>query len=71
MSSTNLQYVVAQDELPVVILTLNRPEQRNALSTGLMRELTEQLNLQSQRTDCRIIVLRGAGPAFSAGHDLR
>lgn len=64
-------FVLVQDALPAVILTMNRPAQRNALSTGLMRALTEQLDRQSQRAECRVIILRGAGPVFSAGHDLR
>jgi len=54
-----------------VLVTLNRPEQRNALSTPLMRELTAELERQAARPDVRAIVLRANGPAFSAGHDLR
>jgi enoyl-CoA hydratase/carnithine racemase len=50
---------------------MNRPEQRNALSTGLMREMIDALNEQRAHPECRVIILRGAGPAFSAGHDLR
>lgn len=66
-----LEYITVEDALPAVIITMNRPEQRNALSTGLMQEMTEQLELQSARPECRVIVIRGAGPAFSAGHDLK
>ena len=50
---------------------MNRPQQRNALSTGLMRAMTETLERESTRPECRVIVIRGAGPVFSAGHDLR
>ncbi len=64
-------YVLVEDALPAVILTLNRPAQRNALSVGLMRSLRDALQEQSGRAECRAIVLRGAGPVFSAGHDLR
>jgi enoyl-CoA hydratase/carnithine racemase len=66
-----LNYVRVDDNLPAVVLTMNRPEQRNALSTGLMQELIEQLERQSLRSEVRVIVLKGAGPAFSAGHDLK
>lgn len=66
-----LNYVLAEDALPAVVLTMNRPEQRNALSTPLMRELTAELERQSSRPEVRVIVLKGAGPAFSAGHDLK
>ncbi len=70
-SGATPDYVLVEDLSPVVRLTMNRPGQRNALSTGLMAALTEALMTQSARPDCRAIVLRGAGPVFSAGHDLR
>jgi len=63
-------FVLVEDLSPVVRLTMNRPAQRNALSTGLMAALTEALVTVSARPDCRVIVLAGAGPVFSAGHDL-
>jgi enoyl-CoA hydratase/carnithine racemase len=66
-----LEHLLVEDALPAVVVTLNRPEQRNALSTPLMRELTEELERQSARPQVRAIVLRANGPAFSAGHDLR
>jgi enoyl-CoA hydratase/carnithine racemase len=66
-----LEHLLAEDALPAVLVTLNRPEQRNALSMPLMRELTEELERQSARPEVRVIVLRANGPAFSAGHDLR
>lgn len=66
-----LKDVLVEDALPAVVITMNRGQQRNALSTGLMRELTQAIETQSARAECRVIILRGAGPAFSAGHDLR
>ena len=51
-------------------IVLNRPEKRNALSLELMDEMTAALREVSARTDARAIVIEGAGPAFSAGHDL-
>jgi enoyl-CoA hydratase/carnithine racemase len=66
-----LEHLLVEDSLPAVLVTLNRPEQRNALSTPLMRELTEELERQSARPEVRAVVLRATGPAFSAGHDLR
>lgn len=47
-------------------ITLNRPDRRNALSVELMEELTDALRSATGR----VIVIAGAGPAFSAGHDL-
>ncbi len=51
-------------------IVLNRPEKRNALSLELMEEVTAALREVSARRDTRAIVIEGAGPAFSAGHDL-
>jgi enoyl-CoA hydratase/carnithine racemase len=51
-------------------ITLNRPEKRNALSLELMEELIGVLRSVSADSETRSIVLEGAGPAFSAGHDL-
>ncbi len=66
-----LEHLLVEDALPAVLITLNRPRQRNALSTPLMRELTGELERQSARPEVRAIVLRAEGPAFSAGHDLK
>jgi enoyl-CoA hydratase/carnithine racemase len=52
------------------IVTLNRPDKRNALSLELMEELIAALRDVSARGSVRAIVIEGAGPAFSAGHDL-
>ncbi|NWG53210.1 MAG: enoyl-CoA hydratase/isomerase family protein [Hydrogenophilaceae bacterium] len=51
-------------------LTLNRPEKRNALSNALRGELFAALELADRDDAVSVIVLRGAGPCFSAGYDL-
>ena len=51
-------------------ITLNRPEKRNALSLELMQDLIAALEKLGVDPDVRAIVIEGAGPAFSAGHDL-
>src|SRR5260370_29435719 len=66
-----LDYLLVEDALPAAIITLNRPQQLNPLSTALMKELALELERQSQRPEVRAIVLKGAGRAFSAGHDLK
>ncbi|HVW42059.1 MAG TPA: enoyl-CoA hydratase-related protein [Amycolatopsis sp.] len=56
----------------VEVLTLNRPEQRNALSPELMGELSTAFRECLDDTDVRAIVLTGAGDrAFCAGMDLK
>ena len=66
-----LEHLLVEDALPAAVITLNRPEKMNALSVGLMLELTAELERQGERDEVAVIVLRGAGRAFSAGHDLQ
>ena len=54
-----------------MVITLNNPERMNALSVALMSELTAELRRQAKRDDVQVVVIKGAGRAFSAGHDLR
>jgi enoyl-CoA hydratase/carnithine racemase len=55
----------------VVTLTLNRPEQFNALSQALLGELESALDAIAEDESARVIVIAGAGKAFCAGHDLK
>ena len=57
-------------EGPIVQVTLDRPDARNALNTTLMGELTEVAVLLRRRTDVLAVILAGAGRYFSAGADL-
>jgi enoyl-CoA hydratase len=49
---------------------LNRPEKRNALSNALRGRLFDELRRADVDNDVRVVVIRGAGPCFSAGYDL-
>jgi len=51
------------------LLTLNRPDKRNALSRTLRQEIVEQLGALEKRNSVRAVVLTGAPPAFCAGFD--
>ncbi|NQU56770.1 MAG: enoyl-CoA hydratase [Rhodospirillales bacterium] len=64
--------LVLRDDLAgVATLTLNRPEQRNALSVGLMSALEAEIaNIATDET-VRAVVIAANGPAFCAGHDLK
>lgn len=55
----------------VALITLNRPEARNALSSELLRALSDAMVAADANDDVDVIVLTGADPAFSAGLDLR
>jgi methylglutaconyl-CoA hydratase len=52
-------------------ITLNRPENRNALSSALVNELYEHLNVANDDPEVRSIVITGTGSAFCAGADLK
>lgn len=51
-------------------ITLDRPEQLNALTAEMADRLAQELEQAAARDDVHVIVLRGTGPAFSAGADL-
>jgi enoyl-CoA hydratase/carnithine racemase len=55
----------------VVLLELDRPQARNALSTRLLDELVATLHRLAADDTCRAVALAGAGPSFCAGADLR
>ncbi|MEA2720117.1 MAG: hypothetical protein QOJ39_1981 [Candidatus Eremiobacteraeota bacterium] len=55
----------------VAVVTMNRAEKRNALSLDVMRELTTAFEAIGNDRGIKVVILRGVGPAFSAGHDLR
>jgi enoyl-CoA hydratase/carnithine racemase len=57
-------------EGPAAILTLNRPQRRNALSLDLMLELIDDLDQLSGDAGTRTIILAAAGKVFCSGHDL-
>ncbi|MEP6759491.1 MAG: enoyl-CoA hydratase-related protein [Actinomycetota bacterium] len=54
----------------VATVTLSRPERRNALDPALLGELVEAFGGLATEASVRVVVLRGAGPAFCAGADL-
>ncbi|HEX7034436.1 MAG TPA: enoyl-CoA hydratase-related protein [Pseudomonadales bacterium] len=63
--------IVVDDPRPLVRrITLNRPDKRNALSNELRGELFHALETADQDPNVRVMVIRGAGPCFSAGYDL-
>jgi enoyl-CoA hydratase/carnithine racemase len=70
MASATREHLLVRLEPPAARITLNRPERRNALSLALMEELISALEHVGSIPALRAIVIEGAGPAFSAGHDL-
>ncbi|HXQ52824.1 MAG TPA: enoyl-CoA hydratase/isomerase family protein [Stellaceae bacterium] len=68
MSSANV--LVATDARGVATLTLSRPAVRNAFDEALIHDLTEALQRIGADDEVRVLVVTGAGSAFSAGGDL-
>jgi enoyl-CoA hydratase len=63
--------ITLETDGPVAIVTLNRPEARNALSSELMRALRSTMAEVGADASIRAVVLTGADPAFCAGLDLK
>lgn len=71
MNAESPPLLLREDAEGVATLTLNRPAARNALSRPLMAELSAALEAIEADAAARVVVIRGAGPGFCAGHDLR
>src|SRR6266853_3979746 len=64
--------VLVEKESPQIsVVTLNRPERRNALTLELLTELCAVIKVASEQPEQRVLILRGAGAAFSTGLDLK
>ena len=63
--------VLREDQDGLAILTLNRPEKQNSLNVEMFVELRDHVDRIANETDrVGLLVVRGAGKCFSAGHDL-
>ena len=69
-SDTEFRNLLVRRDGAAATITLNRPEKRNALSLELMEELIVAFEQMGREREVRAIVVEGAGPVFSAGHDL-
>ena len=65
------QYLKMEKENRIAILTLNRPEARNAIMQEMHFELEDVFGELSRDSDVNVIVVTGAGPVFCAGGDIR
>ena len=63
--------LVEKQTAQITLVTLNRPERRNALTLELLNELVAAIELASNQPEVRIMILRGAGAAFCTGLDLK
>ena len=64
--------VLIEKQTPqITVVTLNRPERRNALTIELLTELQAAIKVASEQPHQRVLILRGAGAAFCTGLDLK
>jgi enoyl-CoA hydratase len=73
MSSDNgYQFVEVEDAAPGVRrITLSRPEKRNAIHNAMRGEILRALQAADRDDAVRVSILRGAGPCFSSGYDIK
>ena len=70
MANTYRTILVERAEAGYAVVTLNRPEKLNALSIELRTELIAAINALQAAPEVRVLILTGAGRAFTAGLDL-
>jgi enoyl-CoA hydratase len=70
MAGTNQPLVLTRREGPILVVTLNRPDKLNALHPDLVSELSAALADAEGASSLNVLVVTGAGRAFSAGLDL-
>lgn len=68
--STTYHSITFESDQHLAVVTLNRPNRRNALSLELMLELMECLDRIGKDKEIRTVILAAAGKVFSSGHDL-
>src|SRR5918997_2216599 len=64
------EHILFEQDGAVAHVTMNSPKKRNALSLEHMRELLSLFGEIGEQRDASVVILRGEGPAFCAGHDL-
>ncbi len=64
------EHILYEGDETVALVTMNRPKKRNALSLDHMQELIACLKALGEAGETPVVVLRGSGPGFCAGHDL-
>src|ERR1041385_4835954 len=64
--------LLVEEQTPqITVVTLNRPERRNALTIELLTQLSAAIKVVAEQPQQRVLILRGAGAAFCTGLDLK
>src|SRR3954467_7772064 len=69
--SMSYEYILSERDGPVGVVTINRPRQLNALSSGVLAELVDALGAHDADDEVYAIILTGGPPGFAAGADLK
>jgi enoyl-CoA hydratase/carnithine racemase len=65
------EHVLVERDDDLGVVTMNRPDRRNALSEAHLRELAEAVDGLAADPAVRALVIAANGPVFSSGHDMR
>lgn len=65
------QTILYEKNKEVAIVTLNRPEVRNAQNARMIEEMDEAFRIAEIDNKIKVVIIRGAGKSFCAGHDLK
>ncbi len=63
-------YIIYEKDKNIVRIIMNRPEKLNPLGHPMMEEIAKAVDCANDDDDVRVMIIKGAGRAFSAGHDI-
>ncbi len=63
------KYILYEERERIGVLTLNRPEKRNALGREAEEEMISCLTEAAEKKSAKVVIIKGAGPVFCSGHD--
>ncbi len=70
VSQVPMEHILYEVRDRIAVITLNRPNQRNAQNKQLLVELDRAWDMAAEDPQVKVIVLKANGPHFSAGHDI-
>jgi enoyl-CoA hydratase/carnithine racemase len=66
----NYNYILYEEREKIGLITLNQPKKQNVLSLQLLKEISLCLRQIAREKDTTVVIIKGAGDNFCAGHDL-
>lgn len=69
--SSSFEHLIYEVTGRIATITLNRPDRLNAIASGMPREIARAVEMANDDDEVHVIILTGAGRAFSAGYDLK